>query len=99
MSFQVRRKKKKPPPPEDKPDYASVPDVVILPITDYTQRAMGIVVGEDITLEKPWKRIKRKEVLDNLEIYQANSDFRTIADKFEEMDAEDFLMGKKLLNI
>lgn len=54
---------------------------------------MGIVVGDDVTIEQPWKRINRKAALENIEIYQTNSEFYQIADELNEMEAEDFLMG------
>lgn len=74
-------------------DPFDLPGVFKLEISEYTQKMLGCVVGEDITTEKPWIYIKKELVEDDIERLEGNSEFYKFQAEIAEYPKEDILIG------
>ncbi|XP_044743057.1 dynein axonemal intermediate chain 3-like, partial [Chrysoperla carnea] len=57
-----------------------------------TQKQMNLVVGDDVTSEKPFKLIEKSALLDHIQNVE-DSDFLPIRAQIEQYPEEEILMG------
>ncbi|GLV45355.1 missing minor mitochondria [Carabus blaptoides fortunei] len=71
-------------------DIPGVTRVVLSPIT---QKAIGCVIGENVTSENPWIYVKKEKLEDNLDINEDTSEFLPIKQEILEYPERDLLLG------
>lgn len=75
-----------------KPNF-DIPGVVKLVISPVTQSRIGLMVGEEVTSENPWKYIAKEVFEDDLELREDNSEFFPIKTEILEYQTQQILVG------
>ncbi|CAG9860925.1 unnamed protein product [Phyllotreta striolata] len=70
----AKRKKKK----KKKDPFLKLNGVKKIPLTEFTQKYIGCIAGQDITVEDPWIYVSKALVLENLENFETNSEFYSL---------------------
>lgn len=69
-----KRREKKRKKREDEPNF-EIPGVFKLTLTSETQKFMGLIVGESVTSEKPWKYVGKDMFMDHMDMHEEDTEF------------------------
>lgn len=75
-----------------KPNF-DIPGVVKLIISSVTQSRVGLMVGEDVTSENPWRYLPKEAIDDDLELHEETSEFLSIKPELLEYQTQQILVG------
>lgn len=71
----------------------NIPGVEKIVLEFATQKALKLIVGDDVTSENPWKYITKEALEDNLDFYQLSSDFLSVKDDILKYPRKELLLG------
>nr|XP_012140966.1 PREDICTED: WD repeat-containing protein 63-like isoform X2 [Megachile rotundata] len=70
-----------------------VSGVARLNLSPLTQKAVGCVIGENVSTEYPWVYVRKEIIEDNIYLYEESSDFIAVKDEVEKFPNKRILIG------
>ncbi|KYN37163.1 WD repeat-containing protein 63 [Trachymyrmex septentrionalis] len=70
-----------------------IPGLSRIDLSPLTQKIVGCIIGEDVTTEFPWVRVKKDIIEDNIDLHSESSDFLLVKDEVHAFPDDKIMIG------
>ncbi|KYM99187.1 WD repeat-containing protein 63, partial [Cyphomyrmex costatus] len=70
-----------------------IPGLARIDLSSLTQKIVGCIIGEDVTTEFPWMRVRKDIIEDNIDLHSESSDFLPVKDEVHAFPDDKIFIG------